>query len=414
MGALYPTRAYGVGAISSKGNLLALRRYAEMCHLFGRNLDFNPASAKPRLLMLSTLGDRNGALSAYRWMLSEIISHSSSEILKIYNVQYRLVEDVSELCKALRETVTDAVMIAAHGSSDCIELGRETLSRWNLPQNCFSRVKDLFLYSCETAAGTDSIAAAISERMPGGRVVAPAVAVWDFKLNNPEKTPPIEFAGPSLTETRTFANRRCFSTNYLEPPCYNPHQVAVQIDPPPSPLVEIAHQAFGGYCQTIIFASDIAFYAQMGALALEQSPHIMRAISFLSRNLLLKPLLYCAYPCGLSRETRGRILQIEQAAEERACTGLRVASEKISPLLRTSARFLDKYIVFPLISAPLKIGALMGTLWCNGVNAIFSYIPKTESRIYRISGTVFFHAVKSPGYILCEVGDLALKFLIHV
>ena len=118
------------------------------------------------------------------------------------------------------------------------------------------------------------------------------------------------------------------------------------------------------------------------------------------------PQEFYGYPCGLSRETRGRILRLEQAAEERACTGLHVASEKISPFLRASARLLDKYIVFPLISAPLKIGALMGTLWCNGVNAIFSYIPKPESRIYRISGTVFFHAAWTSGYILWRVSSL--------
>jgi hypothetical protein len=388
----------------------SLRRYAEMAYLFGRNLDFDPGSNKSRLLMLSTVADWNGALSAYHWWRNEQISQVVSDTLKTYNVQFRLVEDVSELCGALLGTRADAVMIGVHGSPDLMEFSRESLYRTHLPQNCFRRLKNLILFSCGTAGGTENIAAGISQMMSEGRVVAPTTPIWGFKVKQLTETPPIGFFGGPSTGTRTFGDRSCSSSVFVQPPFYL-SKVSMQIDLPPGKFVEGMRLFLDIYFRILMVASNIAFYSQIGALALEKSPYAVRGLSFLSRNLLMKPLLYAASPCGLSRETRERILHVEVAAEEGVFRGLRVLSERISPLLRATARLVDRSVARPLMAIPFMWGKAVGGLWCMGVDTVSSFIPQAETRIGRISGKIFSCLVKTPGYILREIGSMGCRLL---
>jgi hypothetical protein len=69
----------------------AYKRYLGMGMLFGRKLDFDPVSIQPKLLILSTLSDHNGALSSESWSLTNRITAFVPQFLKKWNIQYRLL-----------------------------------------------------------------------------------------------------------------------------------------------------------------------------------------------------------------------------------------------------------------------------------------------------------------------------------
>jgi hypothetical protein len=197
----------------------------------------------------------------------------------------------------------------------------------------------LFLFSCKAAKGSSSIAEKMSDLLPpNSSVVAPSCPASHFVVDL-NRDPPIRFKSQwGECETRTFS-----SPNYCSS-VSSPPEERLFPSPPPSPPSHIlmtatsllARGAFEVYRCTI----ELSFALKVTGFVLEKSPTLFCAISSATRNLLIRPALYCGKVAGLNRQKRAEILDRWNKIEENVYKALRTAAQ-YAPYIERPAHWVD-------------------------------------------------------------------------
>jgi hypothetical protein len=316
-----------------------------------------------------------------------------------------LVKSAPEICQAVQKSAPDAIMFNVHGSPEGFSFNGWPLIS-DFPRTCFTTVKKkltFFLKSCNTAKGSSSIAEKMSDLLPpNSTVTAPSCATSHFEIDL-NKDPPIRFQSHwEECETRTFSSPNYCSTMASPPVKWlSTSQI----------LSEFPKFVFAVYR----LANDLSFALKVTGFVLEKSPTLFWALSSTTRNLLIKPALYCGTVTGLIQQKRVEILDRWKQAEESVYEGLRIAAQ-YAPYIEQPAQWIDCFL-----HAAIKTGIVTTLIATNILsNCSCWVIDKISSPFNHRKGVgLLTKMIKAPwvileagsNYLICEMTEAYARAL---